>query len=321
VKKTAIVLFSTICLVASCKKSDPTAGAAGSAAPLAAAVAPGSLGGFEGDITLSAKSVKEGRPAQEITMTVKGAKMRFDMPSGMAGAPVGRGYGIVSVPDKKLYMVVDQQKMVMVMDLDRLGEQMKKMTPHASTTTASNETPPKVVKTGQKDTVAGMSCEEWDITNAKGERGRVCVAGESASWLTIPSLGLSNDQLWAKEIFDGQHFPLRMVGYDTAGKEENRLEVTKLARRTVSDAELEVPAGYRTMDFGQMMAGMEGMLAGMAGGTPGTPGQIPAMPSGFPQGMTLPPGMKLPKNAAEAMKELEERAKAAGIRPPAQPKP
>jgi hypothetical protein len=30
----------------------------------------------------------------------------------------------------------------------------------------------------------------------------------------------------------------------------------------------------------------------------------------------LPPGMKLPANAAEMMKEIQERAKAAGIKPP-----
>jgi len=84
----SIVLFSAIVLVASCsKKSDPaSASAASSAAPLAAA-APTSLSDLEGDITIVSKSAKERRPVPPITLTVKGTKMRFDMPEGMEGAP------------------------------------------------------------------------------------------------------------------------------------------------------------------------------------------------------------------------------------------
>jgi hypothetical protein len=155
------------------------------------------------------------------------------------------------------------------------------------------------------DTVAGMSCEDWELVSAKG-RGRVCVSGEEASWLSMPSLGLPTEHLWAKELFDGKHLPLRMVGYDAAGAEENRLEVTKLERKPVPETTFAIPKGYRMMDFSQMMAGMQGMMNGMMGGAHGTAG----MASG------LPPGMKLPANAAEMMKEIQERAKAAGIKPP-----
>jgi len=89
------------------------------------------------------------------------------------------------------------------------------------------------------------------------------------------------------------------------------------ARRTYA-------AGYRKMDFTQMMAGVEGMMAGMMGAHhgAGTPGFPSALPPGFtlPPGMALPsglpPGVTLPKNTAEMMKQLEERAKAAGLPPP-----
>jgi hypothetical protein len=333
VKSSTVVLVSTLCLVtSSCKKADPAAAGAASASPgqAAPAAAAGSLSGFEGDLTIAATSAKEKRPIPPFNVTVKGAKMRFELPEGMEGAPkLGRhSYAIVDAPAKKLYTVVDEQKMVMVMDLDKMGEQLKEMkakTPGADT---SSKTPPKITKTGHSDTVAGISCEDWDIVSAKGEKGRVCVSNESASFLSIPSLGLQSEDLWAKEVFDGQHLPLRMVSYDAAGTEENRLEVTKIERKPVDDSVFAVPAGYRTMDFSQLMAGVQGMLSGLGGNKPGS-GMPPfptAMPSGMamppgmamPSNLALPPGMKLPKNAAELMQQIQERAKAAGIKPPPQ---
>src|SRR5579871_1957783 len=126
-KARPIVLFSAIALVVSCsKKSDQSsASAAASAAPLTAA-APTSLSDFEGDITIVTKSVKERRPVPPITLTVKGNKMRFDLPEGMEAAPhVGEhAYAIADTGTKKLDVVVDEQKMVMEMDLATMGEQL-----------------------------------------------------------------------------------------------------------------------------------------------------------------------------------------------------
>lgn len=316
-----------MCFVVSCKKSEPAPAPPGAAsaapaeqpaAPGAPAAAPGSLAGFEGDITLLTKSKKRSEPVP-ITITVKGAKMRFDVPEDMEGAPKFgmHTHAIVNTAEKKAYTIVDEQKMVMVMDLDRFSEQMKKMKPSGAAE-AANEAPPKVTKTGHTDTIVGMKCEDWDLVSAKGNRGKVCVSEEEASFLSMPNIGTPADRLWAKELFDGKHFPLRMVSYDAAGTEETRLEVTKLERKAVPDAVFEIPPGYKVMDFGQMMAGMQGMVSGMMGGAHGSPG----MPSGLPPGLNLPPGMAMPsgmpKNAAQMLKELQERAKAAGIKPPPQ---
>ncbi|HEX4338357.1 MAG TPA: DUF4412 domain-containing protein [Polyangiaceae bacterium] len=335
-----LVVCSTMLLVVSCKKSDPAAAGAASGEAVQAATVP-SLSDFEGDITIVSKSAKEKRPIPPITLTVKGNKMRFDLPEGMEGAPkMGeRAYAIADTTTKKLDVVVDAQKMVMEMDLATMGDQIRKMTPHSSASATEAKTPPKVTKTGHNDTVAGMTCEDWDVTSDKGNRGRVCVASTSTSWLSIPNLGLPSEQTWAKELFDGQHLPLRMISYDAAGTEESRLEVTKLEKKPVLDSTFTIPAGYRTMDFTQMMAGIQGMLGGLGGPNHGS--GMPGFPSALPPGMTLPPGMassmaqnaahmqvsaaqlqqnaaQLQQNAAQMLKELQERAKAAGAKPPAQ---
>lgn len=304
----ATIAISTVIFVAACsKKSDPTpAGATPSAAPLTPAP-PASLSDFEGDITVVAKSQKERKPIPPITVTVKGTKMRFDLPEGMEAAPhMGeRAYAIADAVAKKLDIVVDEQKMAMEMDLATMGEQLKKLHPPQKPENEA-KTKPTVTKTGHTDTVAGMKCEDWDFTSEKGERGRVCVSSQNASWLSIPTLGLPPEHVWAKDLFDGQHLPLRFIGYDAAGAEDSRLEVTKVERKPVLDSTFAIPAGYRTMDFTQMMAGMEGMMAGMMGAHHGG-GTLP-----IPSNVALPTGATLPKSAAEMLKQLQERARPAG---------
>ena len=54
-----------------------------------------------------------------------------------------------------------------------------------------------------------------------------------------------------------------------------------------------------------------GQMPGMGSAMP--PGM--GMPPGMPSGLALPPGVTLPKNAAEMLKQLQERAKAAGMKP------
>ncbi|HVU05023.1 MAG TPA: DUF4412 domain-containing protein [Polyangiaceae bacterium] len=322
------------------KKSDATNAAGSAAAPAGdtpALAALGALKGFEGEITVSVKSTKERKPVPPITIAVKGAKLRFDTPEGMEnGARMAAGaHIIVDGPGKRMLAVVDEKKQVVVIGFDTFADQMKAFkVPGAPGAPGepSVDSPSRVTKTGKTDTVAGYKCEEWEAVNAKGEKAHICVAGEEASFFELPTLSLPAEHAWAKELFDGHHFPVRMIGYDTSGAEESRIEVTKLEKKPEPDALFEPPPGYQTMDMGAAMKGMMGALSQM-GGMPGMapPGASGAVPGAFqlPPGVKLPPGMQvpnlqnmqLPAGAAEMMKQMQERAKAAGIQPPPAPQP
>lgn len=244
-------------------KTDPAAG------PLAA------LDSFEGEIGISAKgkSVSSGAPVA-VTLLVKNGKLRVDVPPGIKGGESLKGYGLLHSAEKKLYFVDDAKKQAIMIDLNHAGDHMKGMTPPPSHPGAPPSPPPKVTKTGKKDTVAGMKCEEWEIADAtNGKKADVCIAEQGASWFHMPLTGIPTEHAWAAEIMDGKHFPLRFVGFEKDGTEDGRVEVTRIDKKPMAAPQFEVPADYKIVDLAQMMQGLGG------------PG---GMPSGMPPHMPKP---------------------------------
>jgi hypothetical protein len=82
------------------------------------------------------------------------------------------------------------------------------------------------------------------------------------------------------ELVDGNHFPLRFVGYHKDGTtEDSRVEVTKIDKKSLQDSQFQVPPGYNVMDLEKMFAGMPGMPPGMM-----PPGMMPGK-----MGRPMPP--------------------------------
>ena len=189
-----------------------------------------SWSGFEGELGLLAKSSTSHEPPKAIAVLVKGTKLRFDMPEGIGpSARFGKSVHVVmSTSEKRVFAVLDEKKQVVVVNLETLSEQMKGLRPPGAPPEPENTTPAKVTKTGHSDTVAGHTCEDWQVITAKGDKAVVCVANEGAAWFQLPTIGLPKEHAWARELFDGHHLPLRMIGYDKAGAESARLEITML---------------------------------------------------------------------------------------------
>jgi hypothetical protein len=323
--KTTLVVCLALCAAVGCKKSDSAAGgsgdpASGGAAAPAAALGP--LGDFEGEIGVKASSNKDKSPPTPVNVMIKTGRIRFDMPK-TEGRPPTRGYMVINSTDKKVMMVDDDKKTAMVFDLSKLGAQLGQMgvptTPQAA---AAQTTPPKITKTGHTDTIAGYSCEDYDITNADGKRARVCVSETAASWFDVVANAMPGDMMWAKGFLDGRKFPLRVIGFEATGAEQGRMEVTKLEKKPLADALFVPPPGYRVVDLEQMMKGLMGgmppgmMPTGMPGQPgmtpPGAPGQPPPaqMPGAAPGQMpAMPMGGLTPAQRAQmedAMKKMRE---------------
>jgi hypothetical protein len=274
-----------------CKKSNPdgTGGGGGSGSTDSPALA-SLLNGFEGEIDITAKDKSNATPTP-FTLFAKTGKLRGDIPEKLVGARGANmlgphAYVIFDSTAKKIEIVSDAQKQAMVIDLNKSGEQLKGLgggggMPHGGGGSAPQGPTTKITKTGKYDTVAGYKCENWDVTSDHKE-GTVCVAQEGISWFSIPMTGIPTEHLWAMELMDGKHFPLRFVGYEKDGTtEEARVEVTKIDKKSLPDAQFTYPPTYKVIDLGQMLAGL--------GGMPGMPGAMPGgMPGGMPSGW--PPG-------------------------------
>jgi len=276
-----------------CGKKDAAAGDGG-AGSTASDSLPSLVDGFEGEIDVTAKGEKAGEAPVPLSLFIKSGKVRVDIPEELAKsagpmAANAKGYGIFDSAAKKVFVVLDSTKQVLVIDLNKAGEDFKNMGggphgPHGpGGSTAPEGTPPKVTKTGKYDTVAGYKCENWDVASDHKE-ATVCVAQQGFSWFSIPMTGIPTEKLWMGELLDGKHFPLRFIGYGPDGvKEENRVEVTKIDKKSLPDTQFQYPPNYQLIDLQQMLRGF--MLPGGPGGMP--PG-MPGMPPGMPG---LPPGV------------------------------
>ncbi len=258
------------------------AGSEGGAAGAAGGESLALLDGFEGEIDVSGKSDKTTDPPLALALLVKSGKIRVDIPEELAKAagPMAanaKGFGLFDSSAKKIYVVLDPSKQIIVVDLNKAGEQMKGFTPPAGKPgggEAPKTTPPKVTKTGKYDTVAGYKCENWDVASDHRE-ATVCVAEEGFSWLSLPMSalnGVPTEKMWMADLLDGKHFPLRFIGYGPDGvKESGRVEVTKIDKKALPASEFELPPTYAQIDLEQMMRGFG--MGGMGG--PGGMGGMP----------------------------------------------
>jgi hypothetical protein len=251
--------------------------------------------GFEGEIDVTGKGDKPAEAPVSLAALIKDGKIRVDFPESLvksSGAPLGanaKGYGILDSAAKKAYVVLDSSKQVIVIDLNKLGEQVKGLTPPSPTPRPEHgnptpkEAPPTVTKTGKYDTVAGYKCENWDVASDHKE-GTACVAQEGFSWLSLPMSalnGVPTAHLWMADLLDGKHFPLRFIGYGPDGvTETGRVEVTKIDKKTLPATDFEYPTTYALIDIGQMFRGLGAMgaLGRPAGGPGGVPSGFPAPP-------------------------------------------
>src|SRR5262249_19651360 len=136
------------------------------------------------------------KPPVNMVYEVKSPKMRLDVPAdatSQAGAKAG-GLGgknmwmLVDPPQKKMYAVTDAEKKAIVFDLDKMADDMKKMSGRGGPSTPSapslpQKPPPKISKTGKMDKVAGYECEIWEIEE-ENKKISLCAA-KGITWFDL----------------------------------------------------------------------------------------------------------------------------------------
>jgi hypothetical protein len=298
------ICFSVLVDCKSASSSSPSPAGSETPSPPAAAAMPGLafLEGFEGEIDGQFSKAKSAEAPTPISTLIKTGKFRFDIPEKFSESPEAqrflgaKAWGIFDMGAKKLSIVADEKKQVIVIDINGLGERFKGMNHHRPPMPGAKPEPEKpastITKTGRYETVAGRKCEDWDVTSDHRE-ATVCVAQEGMSWFSLPAAALPSEQAWALEMMDGKHFPMKFVGYEKDGSESSRFEITKLEKRSVPDSAFQYPPDYAVMDLDQFI---QSMVAGMRRGAPGADMGAPAGGPGAPpgaawQGGAMPAGL------------------------------
>jgi hypothetical protein len=239
---------------------------------------------FEGEVTMtvSGKAGAKDGP-KSFLVSLKSPRVRADIGADVSpGNPMLAG-GVallVDPPAKKGYALLNAQKKAVVLDFDKSKGGFKPPSLGGpSGAGAPPEDPPKIEKTGKKETIAGYTCEVWKITSKK-DHAEACLA-EKLKWIDFTDLAIQSPSFAAiAAVSDFTHLPLRIVTFDDKNVEEGRMEVSKVDKKKLADTLFAVPADFQVVELQALLGGM---FAPPGAGGPGAPGggRRPGLPPGF----------------------------------------
>ena len=213
---------------------------------------------FEGDITMN--DTHTGKPPKVEVYEVKGDKLRFEDPERHT-------YVIFNGAEKKIIEVDDTKKTAMLIDVDQM-EKMSAQMAGAPSHAAPSTPPPSEWETSidtaaGTDVIAGYACDKWKITETNKKTGKIRKTDAClAKGIGFPDMtmgrGGETTKSWMVKLVADKYFPLRMVMTED-GVEQNKMEVTKIEKKTLAASRFEVPAGYAVTDMAEMMKGLQNM--------------------------------------------------------------
>jgi hypothetical protein len=184
---------------------------------------------FEGEIVLAVTDEAAMKLPASITYDIKGNKVRY----APAAAPV---YAVGDLDSQQAYAIDDRQKRYEVLSVKP---------------TTSAKVPPTqtVKKSGNIETVAGLTCEDWTIEDGSGKVDVCASKGIEYFDLARGTKGGTAEAPWAAALTTEKAFPLRVIVHDKSGKEEYRADATRTERKKLDDALFQPPSAYKKADL------------------------------------------------------------------------
>lgn len=222
---------------------------------------------FEGSVHMQLSSGKKSDGVQDMDYRLKGNLVRIDMQlKDKSGKPDGAAPGIIMDSVKQeVIILMPEEKMYMVSSLKEAAAQ-------ADAGKRSGGKTPEVtmVKTGETEKILGYNCEKYIMKSDKlitnmwltGELGGFMSLGSGASGMGGRRAG-QQAQAWEKALAGKNLFPMRVVGASLDGKENFRMEVTAVEKKSMPASDFTVPAGWEKLDMGSMGSMMKGMIPGL----------------------------------------------------------
>lgn len=168
----------------------------------------------------------------EIAYMIKDKQVRMEM---------GQGQNAVAI----IYQPENEETIVLV---NRMQAYMKmnKGNRGAGNQADNQSTEPKIEQTGKTKTIAGYSCEIWNVETESGDTLSMCMNRELGKFIT-PQNPMSNRQgpIWAQITDPGPAFPLEVK---TIGDDEQVLLLaTKIEEKALDASLFEIPENYSDM--------------------------------------------------------------------------
>lgn len=189
---------------------------------------------FEGAVTIRmSQKTPQGVLSQQVEYFMRAGKVRVNM-AAPAGMPVAGPSLILSPVEKKMYMLMPAQSAYTELPMsDSLLTAAAQRAPGVADDA-------KIVRTGKRETVAGVSCEHVQVI-AKAGTADMCVSRELGRFVNPTDVMRQSGGSWQREL--GNEFPLKVTMSDGSVP----LEVVKVERRRLSNDLFTVPGTYNKM--------------------------------------------------------------------------
>ena len=211
--------------------------------------------GFEGTITMSLATIVADRPMDaSIKTATRGDRTVTTLVMGATAGPMA-GTELKTITDRKAKTLTTMTAMPPGMPPSMTGggntKGFVKVEPLSNTANMGGmgtDTHPVIRKLGTSQTIAGLRCDDYEITEQKATPIRACVTTALGAFV-FPMSGRgamggpgASSQGWDAGFGDKPGFPLKVWGGD--GKVT--LQVTAIDKTPVSESAFAIPEGYVT---------------------------------------------------------------------------
>ncbi len=202
---------------------------------------------FEGKVVMN---VKSGDKDTDINLFVKGSKTLIQM------TKEEKANLIMDSKDKKMTILMPEQKMYMEMDMNMMKGMAEKMKKNDEADDKGKMNG-KFDKTGETKEINGYECEKWVYTDDDGNKTEAWMTKELGNFMGF-SNPMANDESssWQKEIEGKGYFPMQAIHYED-GKVESSMEVKSVDKKSLDAGMFEVPADYKKFSMPMMNRGQD----------------------------------------------------------------
>ena len=203
---------------------------------------------FEGKVVMN---VKSGDKDTDVNFLVKGSKTIIQVTNEE------KANMIMDSKEKKMIILMPEQKMYMEMDMNMMKGLASKMG-KSDQTEKSDKMAGDFKMTGETKNINGYECEKWVYSGEDGDKTEAWMTKELGNFMGF-SNPMMNDEAtsWQKKIEGQGYFPMLAIHYDDSGEAESSMEVKSVEKKSLDASMFEVPAGYKKFSMPMMNQGQK----------------------------------------------------------------